>query len=181
MAASSFAITSDAKITAVTPAHAAGTVDVTIAFPNGTPATSAADQFQYVVPNVDAIRGSLAVYGQRKPVVVNRRTGTIEAGNGTLQAVLSLGWTHLAAVYVDDDPATAAGYAIADNRTAQLAEWDKKALDKLLREVSTKSDERLNGMLAELAKELELVPAEEAAGPAGDREKCPTCGRKMPA
>ena len=31
--------------------------------------------------NLDAIKGSLRVYGQRKPVVVNRRTGTIEAGN----------------------------------------------------------------------------------------------------
>jgi len=37
------------------------------------------------------------VYGQRKPVVVNRRTGIIEAGNGTLEAAVSLGWSHLAA------------------------------------------------------------------------------------
>src|SRR6516164_2699654 len=44
-------------------------------------------------PNVEAIKASLRVYGQRKPVVVNRRTGTIEAGNGTLQAALALGWS----------------------------------------------------------------------------------------
>src|SRR5258708_36246835 len=60
-------------------------------------------------PNLEAIKGSLRVYGQRKPVVVNCRTGTIEAGNGTLQAALALGWSQLAVVYVDDDPMTAAG------------------------------------------------------------------------
>jgi hypothetical protein len=66
--------------------------------------------------NLEAIKGSLAVYGQRKPIVVNRRTGAVEAGNGTLEAARAMGWTHVAAVYVDDDPMTAAGFSIADNR-----------------------------------------------------------------
>src|SRR5262249_11973240 len=46
--------------------------------------------------NLEAIKASLRVYGQRKPVVVNRRTGAIEAGNGTLQAASELRWSHLA-------------------------------------------------------------------------------------
>lgn len=134
--------------------------------------------------NLAAIRGSLVVYGQRKPIVVNRRTHTVEAGNGTLQAALSLNWAHVAAVFVDDDPAMAAGYAIADNRTAQLAEWDKEALDKLLREVSTRNDERLDAMLSDLATELKLVPAEpKDPEPADERSPnasptltCSQCG-----
>src|SRR5215472_16348289 len=69
--------------------------------------------------NIEALKGYLRAYGQRKPIVVNRRTGIIEAGNGTLQAALELGWTHLAVVYVDDDPMTATGFSIADNRTAE--------------------------------------------------------------
>lgn len=114
--------------------------------------------------NLEGIRGSLAVYGQRKPLVVNRRTGAVEAGNGALRAALSLGWTHLAAVFVDDDPATAAGFAIADNRSAELAGWDKDALDKLLREVNTANDERLDKMLADLAAAEKVVPPEEGGG-----------------
>lgn len=101
--------------------------------------------------NVEALKGSLAAYGQCKPVVARKDSGVVIAGNGTLKAALALGWQHLAAVYVDMDAATAAGFAIADNRTSDLAEWDKEALDKLLREVSTKNDERLDAMLAELA------------------------------
>jgi ParB-like chromosome segregation protein Spo0J len=84
-------------------------------------------------------------------VVVRKDSGVVIAGNGTLQAALALGWTHLAAFYVEMDAATAAGFAIADNSTSDLAEWDKDALDKLLREVSTKNDERLDAMFAELA------------------------------
>jgi hypothetical protein len=72
--------------------------------------------------NLSAIRASLRVYGQRKPIVVNRRTNIVEAGSGSLVAARELGWSHIAAVFVDDDPMTAAGFAIADNRTAELAE-----------------------------------------------------------
>jgi DNA modification methylase len=107
-------------------------------------------------PNLEAIKGSLRVYGQRKPVVVNRRTGIIEAGNGTLQAALALGWSHLAVVYVDDDPMTAAGFSIADNRTAELAEWDRAALDKLLSEIQT-NDPVLDQMLVDLGRSMGLV------------------------
>src|SRR5262245_26359492 len=107
--------------------------------------------------NLDAIRGSLAVYGQRKPIVVRRAGRVVIAGNGTLEALRSLGKTHVAAVLVDDDAATAAGFAIADNRTAELAEWDQAALEALLREVQTGGDERLDRMMAELATEVGVV------------------------
>jgi ParB/Sulfiredoxin domain len=106
--------------------------------------------------NIEALQGSLRVYGQRKPIVVNRRTGIIEAGNGTLQAALELGWSHLAVVYVDDDPMTASGFSIADNRTAELAEWDRTALDKLLTEIKT-NDPLLDRMLADLGASLGKV------------------------
>lgn len=82
--------------------------------------------------NLAAIRGSLRAFGQRKPIVVNRQTGIVEAGNATLQAALAEGWTHIAAVYVDDDPAQAAAFAVADNRTAELGQWDQEALARLL-------------------------------------------------
>jgi DNA modification methylase len=85
--------------------------------------------------NLEAIKGSLARYGQRKPVVANRQGNVVEAGNGTLQAARELGWTHLAVVWVDDDALTATGYSIADNRAAELATWDDEALARLLRDL----------------------------------------------
>lgn len=46
--ASGFTVDSDTQITAVSPAHAAGTVDVTVTTPGGTSAASSQDQFTYV-------------------------------------------------------------------------------------------------------------------------------------
>jgi site-specific DNA-methyltransferase (adenine-specific)/site-specific DNA-methyltransferase (cytosine-N4-specific) len=89
---------------------------------------------EHPIENLAAIRGSLAKYGQRKPIVVNRAGNIIEAGNGTWQAAKALGWTHIAAVFVEDDPSTAVGYAIADNRTAQLATWNYDILAQILQE-----------------------------------------------
>lgn len=111
--------------------------------------------------NLAGIKASLRVYGQRKPVVVNKRNGVVEAGNGTLQAAISLKWTHVAVVYVDDDPSTAAGFSIADNRTSDLSEWDTDALDKILREIET-GDEDLQAMLSKLAEDEKLPCFEEA-------------------
>ncbi|MBF0098805.1 MAG: DNA modification methylase [Magnetococcales bacterium] len=74
---------------------------------------------------------SLRLYGQRKPIVINAKTGFVEAGNGTLRAARKLGWSHIAAVRVDDDHKTATGYAIADNRVAELSDWDHLALKAL--------------------------------------------------
>jgi len=108
--------------------------------------------------NMSALRGSLRTFGQRKPVVVNKRTGTVEAGNGTLAAARELGWSHVAAVFVDDDPTTAAGFALTDNRSAELAEWAEPELKALLETVST-TDPDLMQMLDTLATEQGIVPA----------------------
>lgn len=123
--------------------------------------------------NLEAITGSLSQYGQRRPVVVNRRTGQIEAGNGLLQAALSLGWTHVAVIWVDDDPATATGYAIADNRTAELARWDQAKLAAAmgrLEEVRERMAPKLLEMMGRLRAEQGARPeVSEDAGPQIDR------------
>ncbi len=137
-------------------------------------------------PNIEAVKGSLAVYGQVKPVVVRKDTGVVIAGNGTLKAALLLGWSHLAAVYVEMDAATAAGYSVADNRTSELGSWDKDALDKLLRECSTANDERLDAMLASLSAEVGIVPQEavdqqkkQENQEKSTTEMCSQCGRPL--
>jgi DNA modification methylase len=82
---------------------------------------------------LDRIAASLKAYGQRKPIIANRQqNGKIEAGNGTWLAAKKLGWNCIAVVYVDDDPATAAAYGIADNRLSELSTWDLDALGALI-------------------------------------------------
>lgn len=133
--------------------------------------------------NLGSIMRSLERFGQRKPVVVNRRTGTLLAGNGTLTAALGLGWTHLAAVNVDDDPATATGYAVADNRTAELAEWDDAQLAELLQELEG-TDVSLGDVgfsAEELGELLDGIEAETGeATPEAEAPKPPRKPRSKP-
>jgi hypothetical protein len=79
--------------------------------------------------NIDSIAASLDKFGQQKPIVVNK-AGVILAGNGTYQAAVKLGWTEITVAQVPDnwDAKTQAAYAIADNRTAELATWDNPIL-----------------------------------------------------
>lgn len=82
--------------------------------------------------NVEAIVASLSRFGQRLPLVVQKQGMIVRAGNGRMQAAKSLGWTHLACVVVDEGSVDATAYAIADNRTAELATWDDETLASLL-------------------------------------------------
>jgi ParB-like chromosome segregation protein Spo0J len=82
--------------------------------------------------NIDAIKASLARWGQRAPLVVQRDGMIVRAGNGRLEAMKELGWTEAACLVVDDSEIEAVAFAIADNRTAELADWDDDALARLL-------------------------------------------------
>ena len=111
--------------------------------------------------SIRGIMASLTEFGQCKPVVALADTGVVLAGNGTLEAAQRLGWTHLAAVRVAHDQATATGYAIADNRTAQLAAWNHELLQELLAEID--GDHYAGLADALLLKELrDQVKSEEA-------------------
>lgn len=85
--------------------------------------------------NVDAVAASLDRFGQRKPIVVRASDRTIIAGNHTWQAARQLGWSEIAAVLVDDDQATAQAFALADNRTSELGDYDEELLLNLIRQV----------------------------------------------
>jgi DNA modification methylase len=75
--------------------------------------------------NMDAIKGSLRKFGQQKPIVVDAK-GIVLAGNGTLRAARELGWSTVNIVRTELTGTEATAFAIADNRSAELAEWDEK-------------------------------------------------------
>jgi len=77
--------------------------------------------------NLRAIVASLQRFGQQKPIVVDSRN-IVRAGNGTLAAAKSLGWTNINIVRSDLMSGELAAYSIADNRTSELAAWDTDIL-----------------------------------------------------
>ena len=86
--------------------------------------------------NLKAIMGSLKEFGQRKPIVITE-AGVIVAGNGTVEAAKRLGWLEIEVVKVPSDwtDAQIKAFAIADNRTAELANWNQEVLTSQLLEL----------------------------------------------
>lgn len=90
--------------------------------------------------NLQAIMASLRRFGQQKPIVVDSK-GVVRAGNGTLEAARRLGWDSIDCVKTSLEGSDAIAYAIADNRTAELAEWDDDVLAAQLNGLLTESEE----------------------------------------
>jgi DNA modification methylase len=91
---------------------------------------------QHDEKNLKAIQGSLKEFGQRKPIVITE-AGVIVAGNGTVEAAKRLGWLEIAAVKVPNDwtAEQTKAFALADNRTAELAAWSPEVLSSQLLEL----------------------------------------------
>jgi hypothetical protein len=88
--------------------------------------------------NLAAIAQSLQKFGQRKPIVITN-DGIILAGTGTFEAAQKLNWETIQVTIApsDWDEATATAYALADNRTSELAAWDVNILTEQLVELQT--------------------------------------------
>jgi hypothetical protein len=86
--------------------------------------------------NVEAIARSLKEYGQQKPIVVQKSTMLIVAGNHVWHAAHQLGWGKIAMSIEDLDEQQALGYLIADNRASDLADYDRNKLQAGLKKLA---------------------------------------------
>jgi DNA modification methylase len=134
--------------------------------------------------NVDAVKRSLQAFGQRKPIVVRRSDLVVIAGNHTLQAAQALGWAEVAVVWVDDDDTTSKAFALADNRTAELGDYDNEALAELIGEVGSVDPELLaaTGWSADAVAELLAVLEPDVLPLVGDPDEVPeqVVGKSVP-
>lgn len=124
--------------------------------------------------DLDAIKESLEANGQYRPVVANRRDGTVLAGNHTWQAAKALGWDEVAVTWVDVDEEDAARIVLVDNRANDLAGYDDRSLAELLGSLPDLSGTGYDAAaLAELLSDVEepvrlTDPDEPAPLPKGD-------------
>ena len=120
--------------------------------------------------NLEAIRESLRKFGQQKPIVIDSK-GTIIAGNGTYVAAKGLGWDKIKIVRSELIGVDKKAYAIADNRTGELAEWNDQALEEALRSLADEdfdintigfNDEELESMIDEGGLDSDYTPGESS-------------------
>ena len=131
--------------------------------------------------NILAIMASLRRWGQQKPIVIDA-AHVVRCGNGTLEAARRLGWKAIDCITSNLTGAELTTFAIADNRTAELAEWSAElssVLDALAVELPDLDTEALS--FAAFAVP-DFKPAGECEQGRLDQKKptiCPKCGHEF--
>jgi len=85
--------------------------------------------------NIKHLTESLSANGQYKPIVVQKSTRQILAGNHLWKAAKELGWTEINIVEVDVDNAQAKKIVAVDNRSADMGTYDENLLLELLTDI----------------------------------------------
>lgn len=111
---------------------------------------------------LEAIVNSLSKFGQQKPIVISP-SGVVIAGNGTLDAAKQLGWTKIAVHVTALTGAEQRAFAIADNRTAELAFWNDDMLIATLEELAADPDPEVIGTTGFTMADLEGMRAAASA------------------
>lgn len=85
---------------------------------------------------IEAVRDSIASFGFRVPIVLDENH-VIIAGHTRLRAAEALGMDKVPCIIANDlTPEKVRAYRLADNKTAELAEWDMEKLERELAELT---------------------------------------------
>lgn len=113
---------------------------------------------------VDAVASSIKNYGFKQPIVIDSQ-GEVVAGHTRLKAAKKLNMEQVPCIIADDlTPAQIKAYRIADNKVAELSEWDMELLKVELEDIEGFTGfevDELQDLFEDEAKE-ESFDAEEA-------------------
>lgn len=116
---------------------------------------------------VEALKQSIEAYGFNVPIVVDKEK-VIIAGHTRYLAMLQMGASEIPCNVIDISKQKAKAYRIADNKTAELANWD---IDKLIQEMKELNEdimaemqfffeEDLKGLVETKTSEIKAVTEE---------------------
>ncbi|MBA2742504.1 MAG: hypothetical protein H0U46_10885 [Actinobacteria bacterium] len=114
--------------------------------------------------NVERIGESLLRFGQMRVIPYQSSTGYIVAGNHTYRGAVEIAeWTHIAALPATLSDEEALAYVVADNRTADLGDYDDGALSTVLERLLDSGKIAGTGYTAEEI-EVEMARTRDLAG-----------------
>lgn len=92
--------------------------------------------------NLASIRNSISEFGQIDPIIVDA-DNVIRSGNARWQVMKDMGMTHVNVIKTNLKGNAAIAYAIAANRTGELAEWNDIELANQLKALQISDSELL--------------------------------------
>lgn len=124
---------------------------------------------------VNAVAESIKQFGFKVPIVVDR-DNVIVAGHTRLKAAKKLGLKTVPCVIADDLTAEQVkAFRLADNKTAELAEWDLPALEKELDELSKMNLDFNMADFGFLSSDIDVDDIIQDHVPEVDEESEPIC------
>lgn len=78
---------------------------------------------------------SIRRFGWTNPILAARASRIVVAGHTRLEAAKRMGLPQVPVIWLDMDPVTSRLYNLADNKLAQISEWDDTALVAMLEEL----------------------------------------------
>lgn len=121
--------------------------------------------------NRRAVAGSLARWGQIETLVVQQGTGRVLSGNCRLAELRARGEMGAWCFEVDAQDAEATEVALAMNRTAELASWDREGLAAVLQDLDIAEDLWTSDEIAAMCKAE--ATASGGGGGSGPSEDAP--------
>lgn len=130
---------------------------------------------EHSLTNIEMIKNSIKTHGQYKPLIVDKQTMIVKAGNGRLRALKQLGYEQCYVVLTNATDSL----AVIDNRLNELSEWNDNQINNWL--VNEKSNDWW-GIDVDLSKQLEKL-TKKKTNKKNDIEKkkylCPCCGNQL--
>ena len=123
-----------------------------------------------------ALADSLDRFGQHRLAVVQRVSSghlVVRIGNGMVAAAEALGWEEIAVLEIEEGDEEAMARALADNRTAELSEWDPEVLGGVLAEVAAAGEQAIGWAPDEVESVLAGVGSFDGVEPMGDSDPLP--------
>ena len=139
--------------------------------------------------SAELIKESLQRYGAARSIVIDE-DNRILAGNGTIEGAKEAGINRIRVIETDGDEVIAVrrtglteeqkvGLALADNRTADLSEWDQEMLNRLGEQHDISlffSQDDLDGILETDVETLPPEDFDEVDDDITTEHRCPSCG-----
>lgn len=129
---------------------------------------------------------SLTIFGQFRPLYVDRQTMQVKIGNGRLMAMRKMGWTECDCVLLDWEQYK--GMEVMDNRLNDMSAWSERPLDDWLFEkgidwwgLDGKMEKKVSSLIKrrQKMKNDALNKSNVASSPDCDLPTCPNCGKPL--
>lgn len=128
---------------------------------------------------VDAVAESIKEFGFLNPIIIDNKNEVV-AGHTRLKAAKKIGLKKVPCILADElNDEQVMAFRIADNKTAEIANWDFELLDIELKSIENIDMEMFGFVDGEISEEVIDSYFEDDTPAARDKHKtitCPLCG-----